>query len=108
MKGIIAVTRRLEDEYRNLPPQLREAARYIAKVRTEVALYSLCQIAARAEVGIMMRARRIYLLGLRCNYGLSFYLCNLLRTFIANVVLLEGRMGMLIDEGGMIGAKDAF
>jgi hypothetical protein len=50
MKSIIAAMRRLEDEYRNLPPQLRKAA----------------------------------------------------------AVLLEGRMGMFIDELAMIGAKDAF
>ena len=55
-----------------------------------------------------MHTRRIYLLGLRCNYGQSFYLYYLLRTFIANAVLLEGRMSILIDEGGMIGAKDGF
>lgn len=108
MKSIIAVTRRLKDEYRNLPPLLRKAARYIAKASTEAALYSLRQIAARAEVGIMKRARRIYLLGLRYNYSLSFNLYYLLRTFVANVVLLEWRMSMLIDELGMIGAKDAF
>ena len=60
---------------------MRKAARYIAKAPTEVALYSLRQIAARAEVGqttldiaaagqIMKKARRLYILGLRCNYSL--------------------------------------
>ncbi len=189
MSNIAAVTRRLEGEYRNLPPQMRKAARYIVKAPTEVALYSLRQIAARAGVGqttlvrlaaqlgfasynafreayreglrsgadryavkarrllhfraradfevlyrdtgaliekniaeafssigaadiaaagqIMKKARRVYILGLRCNYSLSFYLYYLLRTFMANVFLLEDRMGMLIDELGEIGAKDA-
>ena len=48
----------------------------------------------------MKGARRLYVLGLRSNYCLSFYLHYVLRTFMSNVVLLEGRMGMLIDEIG--------
>lgn len=61
-------------------------------------------IAAAGEV--MCEARRIYIVGLRCNYSLSFYLYYVLRTFMRNVVLLESNMGMLIDDLGRIGAKD--
>jgi DNA-binding MurR/RpiR family transcriptional regulator len=189
MTDVVSVTRRLEDGYHGLPPQLRKAARYVVKAPTEIALYSLREVAARAEVGpttlvrlatqlgfasynafretfreglrsgadryasnvqelqhygghadfeqlygdtgrlivqniagayssigaadiaaagrIMKGARRLYVLGLRSNYCLSFYLHYVLRTFMSNVVLLEGRMGMLIDEIGDIGPKDA-
>jgi DNA-binding MurR/RpiR family transcriptional regulator len=189
MTDIVSVTRRLEAGYHSLPPQLRKAARYVVRAPTEIALYSLREVAARAEVGpttlvrlaaqlgfssynafretfreglrsgadryasnvqqlqhyraradfdqlyddtgrliveniasvyssigaddiaavgrIMKAARRIYILGLRSNYCLSFYLHYVLRTFMSNVLLLEGRMGMLIDEIGDIGSKDA-
>ncbi|MBV8652528.1 MAG: MurR/RpiR family transcriptional regulator, partial [Alphaproteobacteria bacterium] len=63
------------------------------------------EIAAAGK--IMKSARRLYILGLRSNYCLSFYLHYVLRTFMSNLVLLEGRLGMLIDELGDIGAKDA-
>jgi len=189
MTDVASITRRLEGDYQSLAPQLRKAARYVVKAPTEVALYSLREVAARAEVGpttlvrlaaqlgfpsynafreafreglrsgadryasnieelqhyrggatfeqlyrdtgeqivqningayssigaaqiaaaghFMKSARRLYLLGLRANYSLSFYLHYVLRTFMANVILLEGRMGMLIDEIGDIGPKDA-
>jgi DNA-binding MurR/RpiR family transcriptional regulator len=189
MTDIASITRRLEDDYQSLAPQLRKAARYVVKAPTEIALYSLREVAARAEVGpttfirlaaqlgfssynafretfrdglrsgadryasnveqiqhdrghadfaplyrdtgeliikniadayasisaadiaaagkIMKGARRLYILGLRSNYCLSFYLHYVLRTFMPNLVLLEGRLGMLIDELGDIGAKDA-
>lgn len=189
MTDIASITRRLEDDYQSLAPQLRKAARYVVKAPTEIALYSLREVAARAEVGpttlvrlaaqlgfssynafretfrdglrsgadryasnveqlqhdrgradfeqlyrdtgelivqniagayasigaadiaaagqIMKSARRLYILGLRSNYCLTFYLHYVLRTFMPNLVLLEGRVGMLIDELGDIGAKDA-
>ncbi|MBV9405404.1 MAG: MurR/RpiR family transcriptional regulator [Acidobacteriaceae bacterium] len=189
MDDIAGITQRLETAYETLAPQLRKAARFIVKSPTEVALYSLREVAARAEVGpttlirlaallgfasynafretfreklrsgadryatnvkelqryragsnferlyrdtgeqivgniasayssigsseiaaagrIMISARRIYLLGLRSNYCLSFYLYYVLRTFMPNLILLEGRMGMLIDEIGELGPKDA-
>jgi DNA-binding MurR/RpiR family transcriptional regulator len=56
---------------------------------------------------IVKKARRVYILGLRSNYSLAFYLHYVLRTFMPNVILLEDRMDMLIDELGGIGAKDA-
>ena len=189
MSDVISITRRLENDYSGLAPQVRKAARYVVKAPTEIALYSLREVAARAEVGpttlvrlalqlgftsynafretfreglrsgadryasnvqrlqhdraradfeqlyrdtgqliveniaatyssisaadiaataqIMKRARRLYILGLRSNYCLSFYLHYVLRTFMSNLVLLEGRMGMLIDELGDIGPRDA-
>ena len=189
MNNIASITRHLESDYHSLAPQLRKAARYVVKAPTEIALYSLREVAARAEVGpttlvrlaaqlgfssynafretfrdglrvrrrpiasdvqelqhyrggaafeqlyrdtgeliaqnianayssisaadiaaagqIMKGARRLYLLGLRSNYSLSFYLHYVLRTFMTNLVLLEGRMGMLIDEIGDIGDGDA-
>jgi DNA-binding MurR/RpiR family transcriptional regulator len=51
-------------------------------------------------------ARRIYLLGLRSNYAAAFYFHYVLCTFASNVILLEDRQGMLIDELGEIGPKD--
>jgi DNA-binding MurR/RpiR family transcriptional regulator len=189
MSDVISITRRLENDYSGLAPQVRKAARYVVKAPTEIALYSLREVAARAEVGpttlvrlalqlgftsynafretfreglrsgadryasnvqrlqhdraradfeqlyrdtgqlivenivatyssisaadiaataqVMKRARRLYILGLRSNYCLSFYLHYVLRTFMSNLVLLEGRMGMLIDELGDIGPRDA-
>ena len=69
--------------------------------------YSSIGAADIARFGQLMKgAHRLYILGLRSNYCLSFYLYYVLRTFMSNVVLLEGRMGMLIDELGDIGAKD--
>ena len=60
-----------------------------------------------AEVGqIMKAAGRLFILGLWANYSLAFYLSYVLRTFMPNIVLLEGRVGMLIDELGDIGPKD--
>jgi DNA-binding MurR/RpiR family transcriptional regulator len=58
--------------------------------------------AGRALAG----ARRIYLLGLRSNYSAAFYFHYVLCTFAGNVVLLEDRLDMLIDELGAIGPKD--
>lgn len=189
MTDVASITQRLEDDYQSLAPQLRKAARYVVKAPTEIALYSLREVAARAEVGpttlvrlaaqlgfssynsfretfreglrsgadryasnveqiqhdrghadfaplyretgelivkniagayssigaadiaatgkIIKSARRLYILGLRSNYCLSFYLHYVLRTFMSNLVLLEGRLGMLIDELGDIGPKDA-
>ncbi len=185
---VASITRRIEGHYQSFAPQLRKAARYVVKAPTEVALYSLREVAVRAEVGpttlvrlaaqlgfssynafreafreglrsgadryasnveelqhyrggaafkqlyrdtgerivqninvaystisatqivaagtLMKSARRLYLLGLRANYCLSFYLHYVLRTFMTNVILLEGRMGMLIDEIGDIGPRD--
>lgn len=51
-------------------------------------------------------ARRVYLLGLRSNYSAAFYFHYVLRTFASNVILLEDRLGMMIDELGEIGPKD--
>src|SRR5580704_19299020 len=48
---IASITKRLEDDYQSLAPQLRKAARYVVKAPTEIALYSLREVAARAEVG---------------------------------------------------------
>lgn len=55
----------------------------------------------------LAKSRRIYILGLRSNYSAAFYFHYVLRTFATNVVLLEGRMGMMIDELGELGPKDA-
>lgn len=48
---VASITRRLEKSYQSFAPQLRKAARYVVKAPTEVALYSLREVAARAEVG---------------------------------------------------------
>jgi DNA-binding MurR/RpiR family transcriptional regulator len=55
----------------------------------------------------LARARRIYILGLRANFGAAFYFDYVLKTFTRKSVLLEGRLGMLIDEMGDIGPRDA-
>jgi DNA-binding MurR/RpiR family transcriptional regulator len=55
----------------------------------------------------LAKARRIFILGLRSNYAPAFYFHYVLRTFLRNAILLEDRMGMLIDELGDIGPKDA-
>ncbi len=63
--------------------------------------------AVEAAGHCLARARRIYILGLRSNYAAAFYFAYVLKTFADNVVLLEDRMGMLIDELGDIGPRDA-
>ena len=65
--------------------------------------------AARVEAAARAigKARRFYILGLRSNYAVAFYFHYVLRTFLSNVVLLEDRMDMLIDELGEIGRRDA-
>jgi DNA-binding MurR/RpiR family transcriptional regulator len=55
----------------------------------------------------LAKARRIFIMGLRSNYAPAFYFHYVLRTFMRNAILLEDRMGMLIDELGDIGPKDA-
>jgi DNA-binding MurR/RpiR family transcriptional regulator len=55
---------------------------------------------------LLGRARRIYILGLRANYSAAFYFDYVLRTFTSNTVLLEDRLGMMIDELGRIGSRD--
>ncbi|MBI3710473.1 MAG: MurR/RpiR family transcriptional regulator [Proteobacteria bacterium] len=55
----------------------------------------------------LARAKRIYILGMRANYAAAFYFDYVLKTFARNIVLLEDRMGMLIDELGDIGPRDA-
>ncbi len=55
----------------------------------------------------LAKARRIYILGLRSNFAASFYFDYVVKTFTRKTVLLEGRLGMLIDELGDIGPRDA-
>jgi DNA-binding MurR/RpiR family transcriptional regulator len=188
MTDLATVRSRLEAAYQDMSRQQRRAARYVLNTPTEIALYPLRQVAARAGVGAatmvrlansmgfasynafrelfredvragadrfygsraetfisrrngfdalhratgetlarsiqeafdaappaefaaagrtLARARRIYVLGLRSNYAVAFYFHYVLRTFLANVVLLEDRMDMLIDELGDIGKRDA-
>lgn len=52
------------------------------------------------------RADTIYLLGMRPMYSASFYFAYVLRTFRNRVVLIEDRMGMLIDEIGTLSKSD--
>jgi DNA-binding MurR/RpiR family transcriptional regulator len=86
-------------------PLYRDTGEFIVRnIASAYATIPAVDIAAAGQ--LMKRARRLYLLGLRSNYCLSFYLHYVLRTFMANLVLLDGRMGMLIDELGDIGAKD--
>jgi DNA-binding MurR/RpiR family transcriptional regulator len=54
--------------------------------------------AIEAAAARIAKAKRIWILGLRSNYSAAFYFHYLLRTFRDDVVLLEDRMGMLIDE----------
>lgn len=63
--------------------------------------------AVEAAGNCLARARRIFILGLRSNYGAAFYFDYVLKTFTRKSILLEGRMGMLIDEMGDIGPRDA-
>jgi len=63
--------------------------------------------AVEAAGDCLARAKRIYVLGLRSNYGAAFYFDYVVKTFTRKTVLLEGRMGMLIDEMGDIGPRDA-
>lgn len=51
-------------------------------------------------------ARTIYILGMRTMFAPAHTLAYLLRTFKANVVLLDGAHDMLVDELGAIGAGD--
>jgi DNA-binding MurR/RpiR family transcriptional regulator len=183
-----ALVARIDACYDGLSPQLRKAARYVRRHLTEIALYPLRGMAARAQVspasmsrltsrigfdsydelcdcvrgfvvsgvdryarsahglaefqgstgvarlvhqhvallqsnvrrafddatakGIeavaerLARARRLYILGLRSNYSAAFYFHYVLRAFRDNTVLVEDRMGMLIDEIGGIGRGD--
>ena len=66
---------------------------------------SAAQVEAAGQT--IARARRFYILGLRSNYAVAFYFHYVLSTFLSNVVLLEDRMEMLIDELGELGDRDA-
>jgi DNA-binding MurR/RpiR family transcriptional regulator len=189
MPKTISVLEKLELLYPELSPQLRRAARYIQKNPTEVALYSLRQVAAAANVSpttlvrlatdlgfasyntfrdafrtrlktgadryaasasrlvagtdeggfgaiyeetfrtnaeslaslartmtaeeivragkLLEKAGTIYVLGLRPMFAAAFYFYYVMRTFSANLILVENRMGMLIDEIGPMTAADA-
>ena len=72
----------------------------------EEAFRSVPAAAVEAAGLAIARARRVFLLGLRSNYCTTFYFHYVLRTFSDNVVLLEDRMDMLIDELGDVGAGD--
>lgn len=54
----------------------------------------------------LFKSKRIFILGMRSNYAPGFYFHYVLRTFLQDVILLEDRMGMLIDELGGVGPKD--
>jgi DNA-binding MurR/RpiR family transcriptional regulator len=62
--------------------------------------------AVEAAGNCLASARRIYILGLRSNFAAAFYFDYVLKTFTRKSVLLEGRLGMLIDEMGDIGPRD--
>jgi len=62
--------------------------------------------AVEAAGRLLAGSRRIYVLGLRSNYAPAFYFTYVLKTFLPEVILLEDRMGMLIDELGGIGPRD--
>ena len=62
--------------------------------------------AVEAAGASLARAKRIYILGMRANYAAAFYFAYVLKTFAKNTILLEDRMGMLIDELGDIGPRD--
>lgn len=54
----------------------------------------------------ILKARQLYVLGLRSMFSPAFYFYYLYRTLAPNAVLLENRMDMLIEEMGAIGAED--
>ena len=54
----------------------------------------------------LRQANKIYIIGLRSMFSPAFYFYYLMRTFSPNVVLLENRMDMLIEEIGGIGSGD--
>ena len=51
-------------------------------------------------------ASKIYIVGMRSMYSATFYFDYVLRTFDRKSVLVEDRMGMLIEEIGEISSKD--
>jgi DNA-binding MurR/RpiR family transcriptional regulator len=53
------------------------------------------------------RAATIYLLGMRPMFSASFYFAYVLKTFRDRIVLIEDRMGMMIDEIGPMSKRDA-
>jgi DNA-binding MurR/RpiR family transcriptional regulator len=53
------------------------------------------------------RASTIYVLGMRSMFSASFYFSYVLKTFRDRVVLVEDRMGMMIDELGGLSKRDA-
>jgi len=53
------------------------------------------------------RASTIYVIGMRSMFSASFYFSYVLKTFRDRVVLIEDRMGMMIDEIGAISKRDA-
>jgi DNA-binding MurR/RpiR family transcriptional regulator len=52
-------------------------------------------------------ASNVYVVGMRSMYSATFYFDYVLRTFDRKSVLIEDRMGMLIEEIGEISSKDA-
>lgn len=70
-------------------------------------LGEIAPAAVEAAGNRLFKSRRIYILGMRSNYAPAFYFHYVLSVFLPQVILLEDRMGMLIDELGGIGPKDS-
>jgi DNA-binding MurR/RpiR family transcriptional regulator len=70
-------------------------------------MFSSISAATVARAGAALHsASKIYIIGMRSMYSATFYFDYVLRTFDRKSVLVEDRMGMLIDEIGAISSKD--
>jgi DNA-binding MurR/RpiR family transcriptional regulator len=70
-------------------------------------MFATISAADVARAGAVLHsAQRIYIVGMRSMYSATFYFDYVLRAFDRKSVLIEDRMGMLIDEIGEISARD--
>jgi DNA-binding MurR/RpiR family transcriptional regulator len=81
-----------------------------ARQKLSASLDSMFSTISAADVaragGVLHAAAKIYIVGMRSMYSATFYFDYVLRTFDRKSVLVEDRMGMLIDEIGEISSKD--
>jgi len=82
----------------------------LAQQKLSASLDSMFRTISAADIaraGTMLHAAsKIYIVGMRSMYSATFYFDYVLRTFDRKSVLVEDRMGMLIEEIGEISSKD--
>ncbi|HKS63393.1 MAG TPA: MurR/RpiR family transcriptional regulator [Xanthobacteraceae bacterium] len=81
-----------------------------ARLRAAASIESLFSTVSSADVvraaNTLHGASKVYVIGMRSMYSATFYFDYVLRTFNRKSILVEDRVGMLIEEIGEISSSD--